>query len=137
MNDKKTLYTLIMHDPDAPSGNFIHWIKINMNGNEETVVEYMPPSPPKGQTHRYIFLLIKQEREINNQLFVERTTSLKDVYSMLGLGLNGFAVATIQFKNIATSVSGGTKKQRWRTQRRRTQRRRSNSYKTAQKGNIK
>lgn len=65
---------LVLRDPDAPSGTFIHWILWNIDPATETVksgelpagarqgkttngkVEYVGPCPPSG-THRYIFTL--------------------------------------------------------------------------------
>lgn len=46
-------YTFIMFDPDAPRGVFIHWLIVN----GKTVIDYIPPNPPKNETHRYVFKL--------------------------------------------------------------------------------
>lgn len=47
---------IIMYDPDAPVGVFLHWLTDSHN----TYVPYSPPSPPKGTgVHRYIFKLVK------------------------------------------------------------------------------
>lgn len=46
-------YTFIMYDPDAPNKFFIHWLIIN----GKTIIDYIPPNPPKNETHRYIFKL--------------------------------------------------------------------------------
>jgi Raf kinase inhibitor-like YbhB/YbcL family protein len=66
---------LVMDDPDAPSGAYVHWVLFNIDatGNEllEGVVPrraqqavntagvagYTPPCPPKGEDHRYRFTL--------------------------------------------------------------------------------
>ena len=63
---------LIMHDPDAPHGDFIHWVLWNISGsatllpenhlpagalqgkNDFDTIGYGPPAPPSG-THRYVF----------------------------------------------------------------------------------
>jgi len=63
---------LILSDPDAPSGNFIHWQIINIpvktTGIDQNQIigdelpnatgasSYVPPCPPSGK-HRYIFSL--------------------------------------------------------------------------------
>jgi Raf kinase inhibitor-like YbhB/YbcL family protein len=72
---EKTLsLTLIMHDPDAPSGDFLHWLvwdippitdSINVNSvpvgavqglNGMSQTGYFGPCPPSGSgPHRYIF----------------------------------------------------------------------------------
>lgn len=65
---------LILHDPDAPKGDFLHWTLWNLNpdlellpenevpdnalqgANDAGSVGYTGPCPPSG-THRYIFNL--------------------------------------------------------------------------------
>lgn len=65
--------TLIMHDPDAPGGDFLHWlmwdippktesIPVNsvpigavQGSNDSGEAGYMGPCPPAGQAHRYVF----------------------------------------------------------------------------------
>ena len=59
----ESLYTLILHDPDSVAGNRLHWVVINIPGNNinagNALLEYAGPSPPKGSgVHRYIFLLL-------------------------------------------------------------------------------
>jgi Raf kinase inhibitor-like YbhB/YbcL family protein len=77
--EAKTL-TLIMEDPDAPSGTFVHWIAFNIPATIDHLPEgtqhrgdytdgtlqgrngfdrvgYGGPKPPKGQSHRYVFKL--------------------------------------------------------------------------------
>jgi Raf kinase inhibitor-like YbhB/YbcL family protein len=75
----KTL-ALIMHDPDAPSGDFTHWVLFNLPATEKSLAENVPqqpqlpsgaaqgmndfgkvgyggPCPPPGPKHRYEFTL--------------------------------------------------------------------------------
>lgn len=54
---------LIMDDPDAPMGTFVHWVLHNINPSEKGIAEnsvsysgYIGPCPPSG-THRYFFKL--------------------------------------------------------------------------------
>ncbi len=65
---------IIMHDPDAPHGDFLHWTAWNLNPDTKAIAEnwlpddavqgendggkigYYPPCPPRGK-HRYIFEL--------------------------------------------------------------------------------
>ncbi len=67
--------TLIMEDPDAPRGTFDHWIIFNLPKDTRSIKEkeppaganfgknsagrtgYVPPSPPPGKVHHYIFTL--------------------------------------------------------------------------------
>ncbi|MCW4025673.1 MAG: YbhB/YbcL family Raf kinase inhibitor-like protein [Candidatus Bathyarchaeota archaeon] len=71
--------TLIMDDPDAPSGTFVHWIIWNIPPqtseiNEDTApgveglnsggeIGYTPPCPPYG-THRYVFKIYALDCEL-------------------------------------------------------------------------
>lgn len=72
-NDTKSL-ALILSDPDAPSGEFIHWILWDIRPDTKEILmgklpegsvtgvnsagkaTYYPPCPPLG-THRYVFTL--------------------------------------------------------------------------------
>lgn len=49
-------HTLIMFDPDAPAGTWLHWL----HGAEGDYWPYQPTSPPSG-IHRYIFRLVEGE----------------------------------------------------------------------------
>lgn len=72
---------LIMDDPDAPMGTFVHWILININPKTQMIPEnsapqealqgynsagknfYTGPCPPSG-THRYFFKLYALDKEL-------------------------------------------------------------------------
>jgi len=61
-------YTLVMVDPDAPNGSFIHWLVVNIKGSNvamgDHVKHYLGPLVPKKLgTHRYIFILFAQKRK--------------------------------------------------------------------------
>lgn len=64
-------YTLLFHDPDAPSradpkiGEVQHWLVMNITGSDvstgEELTAYIGSGAPKGTgLHRYVFLLYKQ-----------------------------------------------------------------------------
>jgi len=72
-------FALVVSDPDAPSGTFIHWIVFDIpkNINELRGIlpsgakelensagrkGYFPPCPPSG-THRYIFTIYSLDAE--------------------------------------------------------------------------
>ena len=58
-------YLLLMVDPDAPAGVWLHWLVSNIPGNIPEISQgdfiqgYAPPNPPSG-THRYFFILYEQ-----------------------------------------------------------------------------
>lgn len=61
-NDTNQRYTLIMYDPDATNGTYVHWIVTNITNNNikngKILLPYKGPSPPpKTGKHRYIFEL--------------------------------------------------------------------------------
>jgi len=87
---------LIMDDPDAPMGTFVHWTMWNINPKVEKIPEryttppeveegknsagnrgYVPPCPPSG-THRYYFKLYALDTmlDLNRESTVDK---LKDV----------------------------------------------------------
>ena len=72
---------LSMHDPDAPAGIWVHWLKWNISPSTIDIAEgvephgvsgkgtnnntkYMGPCPPSG-THRYIFTLYALTTELS------------------------------------------------------------------------
>jgi phosphatidylethanolamine-binding protein (PEBP) family uncharacterized protein len=77
------LYTLILHDPDAPSAkiqgaSWLHFLAINlesgnlMSGN--LIMPYAPPAPPPGSgVHRYLFELYKQPDVFSLESIQERS----------------------------------------------------------------
>lgn len=64
-------FAIVIDDPDAPNGSYVHWVIANIDGTTADLVEgahpegaveaintsgtpkYRPPCPPKGQVHRY------------------------------------------------------------------------------------
>ena len=71
-------FALVMHDPDAPRGDFVHWVVVDFTGsatgalpegvgsspdaprqgvNDFGRVGYGGPCPPSGPPHRYVFEL--------------------------------------------------------------------------------
>jgi len=72
---------LLVEDPDAPSGTFIHWVVYDIPPDTETIgektdpgtlgttsynkVSYGGPCPPSG-SHRYFFKLYALDRELGS-----------------------------------------------------------------------
>ncbi len=73
-------FALLMHDPDAPGGDFIHWVVYNLPARSDSLPQGAParqslagggtqgrndfgatgyggPCPPPGNPHRYVFTL--------------------------------------------------------------------------------
>jgi hypothetical protein len=74
---------LIMDDPDAPYATFVHWLMFNippktkeikensipqgavMGMTSSGILKYVPPSPPPGKPHRYVFKLYALDRMLS------------------------------------------------------------------------
>ncbi len=89
---------LIVEDPDAPSGTFIHWIVWNIGPNASVLTDdqkhvptgaiegtnsagtvgYVAPCPPSG-SHRYIFRLYA----IDQPLGLSSSATVEDLYQAL------------------------------------------------------
>ena len=108
-----SLYTLIMHDPDAVGGNLIHWIIVNIDGNNlhtgYELLKYKGPSPPPGSgRHKYIFLFFKQNSRIRiNNVIYKRHISMVELYEKLDLILKPIYAIYFTSKN----QYGGKKEQ--------------------------
>lgn len=80
-------FLIIMYDPDAPMGTFIHWIAYNIPGNINSLPEnidkkykveglcfqgindfgevgYGGPCPPPGSVHRYFIVVFALDTEL-------------------------------------------------------------------------
>jgi Raf kinase inhibitor-like YbhB/YbcL family protein len=91
-------YALIVDDPDAPSGTFVHWVAFNIPAaggelpegvehrgdltdgtlqgrNDFDSIGYGGPRPPRGEAHRYHFKLYALDDRLN----VEPGASKADV----------------------------------------------------------
>ena len=93
---KTKTFTLILSDPDAPSGIFYHWILYNVPANVSSLPEnavtlpkgtepginslgkktYNGPCPPKKTTHHYIFTLYALDTEIQSATTLSADTLL-------------------------------------------------------------
>ncbi len=100
-------FALIMEDPDAPGGTFLHWVIYNIpketrelkdipalqknlkNGaiqgeNDFNRIGYNGPCPPEGEEHRYFFRLYA----LKKKLPPESANSIEAFYQ----SLNGFVI---------------------------------------------
>lgn len=74
-------YALIVDDPDAPRGTFVHWVAWNISSNTSQLDEgapapregingfgslgYRGPCPPPGKVHHYHFKLYALDTTLN------------------------------------------------------------------------
>jgi Raf kinase inhibitor-like YbhB/YbcL family protein len=81
-------FSLLVEDPDAPSGMFVHWILINIPAGVDRLPEgvpekadlpgigrhgrndagstgYLGPYPPPGKPHRYFFKIFALDRMLD------------------------------------------------------------------------
>jgi hypothetical protein len=105
------LYTLIMHDPDAPVGNVVHWVVVNIKGSDinsgKELIKYKGPAPPAGSgTHSYIFLIYEQLTETQFINITNNVIPMNKLLSILGLQ-NNKPIYTMFF---TSSYSKGGKK---------------------------
>jgi Raf kinase inhibitor-like YbhB/YbcL family protein len=71
---------LVLEDPDAPRGTWVHWIVYNIpvtmwidensipgtqGTNDYGVQQYRGPCPPSGTPHRYVFTLYALDTELD------------------------------------------------------------------------
>jgi Raf kinase inhibitor-like YbhB/YbcL family protein len=86
---------LVLDDPDAPSGAYVHWVVFNIDATANEILEgvvprhaeqalstahkvgYTPPCPPKGELHRYRFTLyaLKNKVPLANGAKLDRVLS--------------------------------------------------------------
>jgi phosphatidylethanolamine-binding protein (PEBP) family uncharacterized protein len=82
--------TLVMYDPDAVVGTFVHWLVTNIKDNnidDSTIlIPYKGPEPPpKSGKHRYIFELYMQNNKINTEPLQQRSISINVIRNLLGI----------------------------------------------------
>jgi phosphatidylethanolamine-binding protein (PEBP) family uncharacterized protein len=114
------LYTLVLYDPDAVSGTYIHWIKVNITNNDmktgNIIIPYKGPAPPpKTGKHRYIFNLYQQNGENKISRLEQRAIELAKLENILGVTQ---PIYKIQF--ISENANGGERIRRNKTGYRKT-----------------
>lgn len=81
MPEKTQSFAIIMDDPDAPAGVFVHWVAWNIPPTSVALSEginiqkkgkngfgtqgYRGPCPPKGKPHRYFFKVYALDTLLN------------------------------------------------------------------------
>ncbi len=94
-------FVLILHDPDAPNGDYVHWVAYNIPANVHEFMEeitttknipdevllgtnsfgrvgYNGPCPPSG-THNYIFDIYGIDIALHNEAGLERDKIMQKI----------------------------------------------------------
>ena len=77
-------YLLIMYDPDAVNGTYIHWLVSNIVLNDinkgTTLLDYKGPAPPpRTGKHRYIFELYLKGNDADITILNAKATTAMQV----------------------------------------------------------
>lgn len=92
-------FAIIMDDPDAPMGTFVHWVLYNVPGTMTSLKEksdfekikakegltsfgeqgYNGPCPPEGGPHRYIFKIFALDKMITPKDQMDKEELLKEM----------------------------------------------------------
>ena len=110
--DPSKYYTLIMYDPDAVGGTFIHWAISNITKNNikigNLIVPYKGPAPPpKSGKHRYIFVLFEQNTNLKIEPLSDRRYNIDEIKNIMRVSNEK---AKIQL--ISQNESGGRRKKK-------------------------
>jgi phosphatidylethanolamine-binding protein (PEBP) family uncharacterized protein len=119
-------YTLVIYDPDAVGGTYIHWLVTNITNNNindgKTIIPYKGPAPPPNTgKHRYIFELYQQNSYLNLESMEKRSISIKSLRNLLGLTNY---IYKIMF--ISQNESGGKKKNTKKANKNKTNKNKTN-----------
>jgi len=94
-------FALVCEDPDAPRGIWVHWVMFNLSPNVQELpaavpttsavldgasqgtndfdkVGYGGPMPPRGQTHRYYFIVYALDTKLDMKAGSTRRQDLLD-----------------------------------------------------------
>ena len=101
-------YTIIMLDPDAPTGPWLHMLRMNVSASADAerhgdvVMSYVGPSPPPGSgfgpkgTHRYITSVYEQHGYVTPPKIQERARfperTFLHTYGLHNIGSSTFTV---------------------------------------------
>ena len=112
--DYNKIYTLIMYDPNAVGGNYIHWIVTNIYENNfelgNEILQYYGPHPPKGSgIHNYIFSLYETNNNTTKNIIPnKRQIELNKILNELDI--TGVPIYKTKFK--VKNIEGGKRKRR-------------------------
>lgn len=97
--EKTKSFAIIMDDPDAPMGTFVHWVVYNIPGTMTSLEEkldiekikakdgltsfgelgYNGPCPPEGGPHRYIFKIFALDKVVTPKEEMDKEELLKEM----------------------------------------------------------
>jgi Raf kinase inhibitor-like YbhB/YbcL family protein len=99
-------FAIVVDDPDAPGGDYIHWVIANIDGHTTELLEgvlpagavqglngagtvgYTPPCPPKGEkAHRYRFTVYALKKRVDMKQGASLKESLPKIAALaIGMG---------------------------------------------------
>ena len=87
-SNENDLYTLILYDPNSIYGTYIHWVIVNIKGDNinksSVIIPYIGPHPPSGTgIHNYTFQLYKQTEKKDIKPLEGRQFELEDLKKKL------------------------------------------------------
>jgi phosphatidylethanolamine-binding protein (PEBP) family uncharacterized protein len=132
--DPNKLYTLVLYDPDAVSGTYIHWIKANITNNDmrtgNIIIPYKGPAPPpKTGKHHYIFNLYEQNGENKTGMLEEKVFELNKLENKLGVKELVYKIQFISENESGGNERGSNENGLKRTRRNKRQRRKTRKNK--------
>lgn len=113
----KAAIAIVVDDPDAADGAYVHWVITNIDGTTNQLVEgarppeavegqnsdkktgYIPPCPPKGERHRYRFTIYALKERVS----LQQGASLKSAIPVLAKNTIGRGRITGYFGEKASS----------------------------------
>ncbi|HDS45453.1 MAG TPA: YbhB/YbcL family Raf kinase inhibitor-like protein [Methanomicrobia archaeon] len=113
---------LVLEDPDAPRGTWVHWIVYNIpvtlwidedtvpgtqGTNDYGVQQYRGPCPPSGTPHRYVFKLYALDTELDLGASVNKAA--------LELAMQGHILDTAELSGSYSRLSGAARTTATRT----------------------
>ena len=127
-------YTILMLDPDAPAGPWLHMLRMNVSATDEhgyVVMPYIGPSPPPGSglgpqgTHRYITSVYEQHGYIAALPKIQERARFPEQTFLHTYGLHNIGSST--FTVDSAPMAGG---------RRKTLRRRQHLHRRSKKHSL-
>lgn len=94
--EKLKYYTIIISDPDARYGDFLHWLVVNIDKTRyQEILSYYPPKHKSG-VNRYNIYLFEQEVKLDIEPFDRNMFDIRDFIDMYLLHLKDTQFFTVK-----------------------------------------